>query len=173
MAEKVTPAVELNTEQKIPFLEKIIQALPHVLVPMFALYFMGFALLYAGFAMVEFLRPIIESGDVMAGLIKGLHMGVMALPVYEMALIVYQEYGESGKPSNAVRRIQRGIARFASAVFIALVLESLILVIKYSQQDMAGMLHYPVAIIFSAGFLLIALGVFTKMTSVPEIGHES
>jgi hypothetical protein len=57
------------------------------------------------------------------------------------------------------------VTRFASIVFVALVLESLIMVIKYSQQDLAGFLYYPVAIIASASFLLMSLGVFIKLSS--------
>lgn len=166
------PAVE-GAPPKTPWLERILHALPRVLVPMFALYFMGFALLYAAFAAFEFIRPIIESGDILGGLVKGLHMGVVALPVYELGLIVHQEYKESEKPQNPITRIQRGIARFAGMVFVALVLESLILVIKYSQQDMAGLLYYPVAILVGAGFLLISLGVFARMTGSSEIRRRS
>lgn len=143
-----------------------------VLVPLFALYFMGFAVLYAVLAVFGFIKPILESGDVLGGLVKGLHMGVVALPVYELALIVHQEYNETEKPNNPIRRIQRGIARFASMVFVALVLESLILVIKYSQQDMAGLLYYPVVLLAGAGFLLISLGIFARMTG-PEIRQTS
>jgi hypothetical protein len=39
------------------------------------------------------------------------------------------------------------------------------MVIKYSQQDLAGFLYYPVAIIASASFLLMSLGVFIKLSS--------
>jgi hypothetical protein len=38
------------------------------------------------------------------------------------------------------------------------------MVIKYSQQDLAGFLYYPVAIIAAAALLLIALGVYTRLT---------
>jgi hypothetical protein len=92
-------------------------------------------------------------------------MGVVALAVYELAQVVHQEYDTSGKASDAIRRIRRGVTRFASIVFVALVLESLIMVIKYSQQDLAGFLYYPVAIIASASFLLMSLGVFIKLSS--------
>ncbi len=56
------------------------------------------------------------------------------------------------------------MTRFASVVFVALILESLILVIKYSQQDLAGQLFYPVAIIVSTAVLLVSLGAFIRLT---------
>ena len=77
---------------------------------------------------------------------------------------MHQEYDKSGKPGDAVKRIQRGVTRFGSVVFVTLVLESLIMAIKYSQQDLAGFLYYPVAIVAGASLLPIALGVFIKLS---------
>ncbi len=151
-------------EEKTSVLVAMIQSVPRLLVPMFALFFLSFALLYASSAIIEFVKPILSDGDLIGGLVKGLHMGVVALAVYELAQVVHQEYDMSGKPTDSVRRIRRGVTRFASIVFVALVLESLIMVIKYSQQDLAGFLYYPVAIIASASFLLISLGVFIKLS---------
>ena len=153
-----------NTEEKPPLLVAILQSVPRLLVPMFALFFLSFAMLYASSAFIEFIKPVLIDGDLTSGLFKGLHMGVVALAVYELAQVVYQEYDTSGKPSDAVWRIRRGVTRFASIVFVALVLESLSMVIKYSQQDLAGFLYYPVAIIASASLLLMSLGVFIKLS---------
>jgi hypothetical protein len=155
---------DTDTEEKTSGLVAIIQSVPRLLVPLFALFFLSFSLLYASSALIEFIKPILSDGDLTGGLVKGLHMGVVALAVYELAQIVHQEYDKSGKPSDAIRRIRRGVMRFASIVFVALVLESLIMVIKYSQQDLAGFLYYPVAIIASASLLLMSLGVFIKLS---------
>lgn len=149
--------------RKLPF-QKLIHSIQQVIVPMFAMFFLAFALLFAISAMIEFTRPILASGDLVEGLVKGLHMGVVALAVYELAQIVYEEYEISEQIEGTIRRIRRGVSRFASVVFIALVLESLIMVIKYSQKDLAGYLYYPVAIIASAAFLLLALGLFIRLT---------
>ena len=155
---------DTKMEEKSSVLAAIIQSVPRLLVPLFALFFLSFALLYASSAIIEFIKPILSEGDLTGGLVKGLHMGVVALAVYELAQVVHQEYDKSGKPTDAVRRIRRGVTRFASIVFVALVLESLIMVIKYSQQDLAGFLYYPTAIIASASLLLISLGVFIKLS---------
>jgi len=156
---------DMDAEEKTSGIVAIIQSVPRVLVPLFALFFLSFALLYATSAIVEFIKPILSDGDLTGGLVKGVHMGVVALAVYELAQVVHQEYDMSGKPSDAIRRIRRSVTRFASVVFVALVLESLIMVIKYSQQDLAGFLYYPVAIIASAALLLMSLGVFIKLSS--------
>lgn len=150
-------------------LNRFIATLPRVFVPAFALMFFAFSICFAVSAVVEFALPILEKGDFLGGLIKGLHTGVVALAVYELAEIVHQEYDPDGQASqNVLARIRRGVARFGAVVIVALVLESLIMVIKYSQESLAGFLFYPAAIIVAAALLLTALGVFAKLTAGTE-----
>jgi hypothetical protein len=148
-------------------INRMIVALPRVFVPLFALLFFVFSVCLGISALVQFAQPILQDGDFVQGLVKGLHTGVVALAVYELAQIVHQEYDYDNQPQDIMDRIRRGVARFGSVVFVALVLESLIMVIKYSQQDLAGFLYYPAAIIAGAGFLLIALGLFVRFTAAP------
>ena len=146
---------------------RMIAALPRVFVPLFSLLFFAIAVCLAVSALVQFAQPVIENGDFVQGLVKGLHTGVVALAVYELAQIVHQEYDYDNQPQDIMQRIRRGVARFGSVVFIALVLESLIMVIKYSQQDLAGFLYYPATIIAGAALLLVALGLFVRFTEAP------
>jgi hypothetical protein len=149
-------------------MHKLMRTVERIIIPMLTLFFLGFTLLYAGAAVIEFWSPILSDGDIIEGLVKGLHMGVVALAVYELAQIVYDEYeaeeSQFNTPERVVGRIRRGLIRFVSVVCTALVLEALIMVIKYSQKDLAGFLFYPVAIIGAAALLLIALGAFTRLT---------
>jgi hypothetical protein len=169
-----TTRLSLNDPvRRIPVVEHILASIPRIIVPLFTLFFLAFALLYVGAAMLEFVRPILDSGDLVSGLVKGLHMGVVALPVYELAQIIYQEYDTTDRPDDTVARIHRSVTRFASIVFVSLVLESLIMVIKYSQQDLAGFLLYPVAIIVAASLLLLALGVFIRITGVVRSNYAA
>jgi hypothetical protein len=147
-------------------LARAFAALPAAFVPLFSTLFLGFAVFYMLSAVYEFVLPILEEGNVTKGLVKGLHTGVVALAVYELSEIVAQEYNHAGRQQpHVVQRVRRGVARFGSVVFVALVVEALILVIKYSQQDMVGFLYYPAAVIASAALLLVALGVFTRLTA--------
>lgn len=154
-----------STDETRPILDQLIERMRRILVPAFTFFFLAFALLYAAGAMFQFLRPIISNGDLLEGLVNGLHMGVVALAVYELSQIVYQEYDAAGPAERIVWRIRRGLIRFVSVVCTALVLESLIMVIKYSQKDLAGFLYYPVAIIVAAAVLLMGLGVFTRLSA--------
>jgi len=146
-------------------LKRAIAGLSRVFVPAFSLLFSGFSVCLAFAAVAEFFQPILGDGDFLEGLIRGLHTGVVALAVYELAEIVHEEYDHEGRSQNAIARIRRGVARFGAVVIVALVLESLIMVIKYSQDKLAGFLYYPAAIITAAALLLTALGVFAKLTA--------
>ncbi len=82
--------IKQDASQKIATLESMITWVPRLLVPLFSAFFLSFALLYAGAAIVEFVRPIINDGDLVGGLVKGLHMGVVALAVYELAQVIHR-----------------------------------------------------------------------------------
>jgi hypothetical protein len=148
-------------------LNRMIILLPRIFIPVFALLFLVLSVAFAVQALMDFVAPIFNGENLMDGLVKGLHTGVVALAVYELAQIVHQEYEQGGKPQNVMSGIRRGVARFGSVVIVALVLESLIMVIKYSQKDLAGYLYYPAAIICSAALLLTALGLFARLTALP------
>jgi hypothetical protein len=165
MEQQSTSTLADEAAPRVLFIDWLIFHIRRIIVPAFTIFFLAFSLLYAGGATVQFLKPILSNGDMLEGLVNGLHMGVVALAVYELAQIVYQEYDTSAPQDSMVRRIRRGLIRFVSVVCTALVLESLIMVIKYSQKDLAGYLYYPVAIIVAAAILLMALGVFTHLSS--------
>jgi hypothetical protein len=164
----ITAPVAASGSRRILSLRAFMNAMQRVIVPMLTLIFIGFTLFYAGTAIIEFLSPILYQGDVVEGLVKGLNMGVVALAVYELAQIVYEEYEEVEPRDGRVVRMRRGIIRFVSVTCTALVLESLIMVIKYSQKDLAGFLFYPVAIVTAAAVLLVSLGVFARLTRGDE-----
>lgn len=148
-------------------LDRAITALPYAFVPLFALFFFALSVCFSIMALYQFVQPLIAHGDLIQGLLEGLHTGVVAVAVYELAQIVHQEYDHAHQQHNVMDRMRRGVGRFGSVVFVALALESLIMVIKYSQKDLAGFLYYPAAILASAALLLVALGLFVRLTAPP------
>jgi len=95
-------------------------------------------------------------------IIKMINSSVIAIAVFELAMVIGQEYGDEAD-HDVIIMLRRTLPRFIGTVCVALSLEGLIMVIKYSQLDLAGNLYYPVAILVSAALLLIALGVFLKL----------
>jgi len=109
---------------------------------------------------------ILNKSDLTGILLKSINTGIIALAVFELALIINKEYGEPNEDNNkdAIDTLRGTLPRFIGTVCVALSLEGLIMVIKYSQLELAGNLYYPVAIIISTAFLLAALGLFLYLT---------
>jgi hypothetical protein len=105
--------------------------------------------------------------------LKAINMAVISLATFELGLVVIKEYGGRDDEGHIVVVLRRTLPRFVSIVCIALVLEGLLMVIKYSQLDLAGNLYYPVAIISSAAFLLIGLGIFLRLSETSGYHEEA
>lgn len=101
--------------------------------------------------------------------LRAINMGVVALAMFELGLVVMKEYALETN-HDGISMLRRTVPRFVAMVCVALVLEGLLMAIKYSQLELAGNLVYPVAIIASAALLLIGLGVFRRSTEGP--GHQ-
>ncbi|GAA0852662.1 hypothetical protein [Aliiglaciecola litoralis] len=102
--------------------------------------------------------------DIMQIFLRSINTGIIALAVFELALVINKEYSGKEEDEDAVVSLRRTLPRFIGTVCIALSLEGLIMVIKYSQLDLAGNLYYPVAIICSTALLIASLGVFLHLT---------
>ena len=107
---------------------------------------------------------LLAGDDITQIFLRSINIGIIALAVFELALVINREYSETEENENAVESLRRTIPRFIGTVCIALSLEGLIMVIKYSQLELAGNLYYPVAIISSTALLLTSLGVFLYLT---------
>ena len=107
-------------------------------------------------------------------LLKAINYAVISLAIFELGIVVHREYVSDYEThphkDHVLVVLRRTLPRFVSIVCVALVLEGLLMVIKYSQLELAGNLYYPVAIIISAAILLMALGVFLRFTQV--VGME-
>jgi hypothetical protein len=120
---------------------------------------------------------LLHGEDITQIVIRIVNAGVIAMAVFELAMVISKEYGEE-EGHDVIVMLRRTLPRFIGTVCVALSLEGLIMVIKYSQLDLAGNLYYPVAIIVSAALLLIALGAFLRLApnrgmDLPLLAHEA
>jgi len=106
--------------------------------------------------------------------LQSINTGIIALAVFELALVINKEYSSSLEKEDAVTSLRKTLPRFIGVVCVALSLEGLIMVIKYSQLELAGNLYYPVAIICSTALLLTALSFFLYLTNnkPPQVATE-
>lgn len=97
-------------------------------------------------------------------LLRAISTAVVALATFELGVGIHREYPVDDGHENVYSNVRRTTTRFLGTSCVALVLEALIMVIKYSQLDLAGNLYYPVSIILGAAALLVALGLFLFLT---------
>lgn len=113
---------------------------------------------------VYYLVTAFSSDDIITGLIRSINIAFISLATFELGTGISKEYSPAQNHENIFFVIRRMVTRFVSVACIALVLEGLVMVIKYSQLDLAGNLGYPVAILGAAGILLVALGIFLALS---------
>ena len=135
-----------------------------IMVSSFTLIFFTLAIALAGIAIQGLFQSITGDISLIEGLLKSINMAVISLATYELGLVVQREYSGKHKSDDIAVVLRRTLPRFVSIVCVALALEGLLMVIKYSQLDLAGNLYYPVAIISSTALLLMALGIFLRFT---------
>ena len=135
-----------------------------VFAKIFTVIFFGLAAAIILSLVVNAVEGIISGENIMQMFLSSINTGIIALAVFELALVIDKEYSGHEEESDAVVSLRRTIPRFIGTVCVALSLEGLIMVIKYSQLDLAGNLYYPVAIISSTALLLTSLSIFLYLT---------
>lgn len=120
---------------------------------------------------VVLIKGVMAGEEMTQLIIQSVNTGIIAIAVFELATVIDKEYGNT-EEHDVIVMLRRTLPRFIGTVCVALSLEGLIMVIKYSQLNLASNLYYPVAIICSASFLLIALGLFLKLTPVSLSSDE-
>jgi hypothetical protein len=143
-----------------------------LMVTLFSGLFFMFAFAIAIISLGDFWNGLGGTENITGAFVRAINSIVVALATFELGSVVSKEYGSDEK-DHIVIVLRRTLPRFVSITCIALVLEGLLLVIKYSQLELAGNLYYPVAIICSASFLLMALGVFLRFSVLPEASTKT
>lgn len=131
----------------------------------FSTIFFILAVALAGLTVDAMVKGLSGSLGLTEAFLKAINMAVVSLATFELGIVVIKEYAGRDDEHHINVVLQSTLPRFVSIVCIALVLEGLLMVIKYSQLDLAGNLYYPVAVITSAALLLAALGVFLKLAT--------
>jgi hypothetical protein len=127
--------------------------------------FHAIALILVAVTLFQFLNTVIQpDGEVINAAVKSINTLVISLAMFELGVGISKEYVSDHGEGNVFFNIRRTITRFVGTVCIALVLEALIMIIKYSQLDLAGNLYYPVGILIGSSVLLSSLGLFLWLT---------
>lgn len=153
-----------QTAQQKPAGIGLVESTRHAMALLFTVLFLTFSAYLTVLAVLKFLEVFGAQQEVIETLIKSINLGIIGLAIFELAMSIHKEHGACHHDADFFPLLRRGVARFVGVVCIALVMEGLIMAIKYSQLDLAGNLNYAVAIVVSAAVLLAALGVFLKLS---------
>ena len=147
-------------------LTNVIHTCRQVLAGMFSLIFLTVAASLALLSAIDFVLAFraAPAKELIGGIVSAINTAFISLATYELGVGISKEYASPDNGSGFYPAIRRNVTRFVSVACIALVLEALILVIKYSQLELAGNLYYPVAIVVGASVLLTALGLFIHLS---------
>jgi len=138
----------------------------------FSVIFLIIALLLTALAGVQFHDGLSSGKELINIFVQSVNTLIISLALFELGVGIGKEYAVIDEERNTYAVVRRTVARFVGTVCIALVLESLIMIIKYSQLDLAGNLFYPVAIMTGASVLLMGMGVFLSLTRADAHGHR-
>ncbi len=148
-------------------------SIKYLMARTFYVLFLLLSVALTGLAVYEFTQSLLEGESIVNGLIKTINIAVVSLAIFELGTGIGKEYaGGHDDNGDLYCAVRRSVTRFVAVVCIALVLEGLIMVIKYSQMELAGNLFYPVAIIAAAALLLLSLGGFLKLTAGSEYARS-
>jgi hypothetical protein len=147
-------------------LTNVMHTCRQVLAGMFSLIFLTVAVSLALLSAIDFVLAFraAPAKELIGGIVSAINTAFISLATYELGVGIGKEYASPDNGSEFYPAIRRNVTRFVSVACIALVLEALILVIKYSQLELAGNLYYPVAIVVGASVLLTALGLFIHLS---------
>ena len=129
---------------------------------LFSIMFLMFSVSLMVLAVIYLIDAFGEA-DIITGLIKSINVAFISLATFELGTGVLKEYNPRRDEEDIFLVVRRMVMRFGSVTSIALVLEGLVMVIKYSQTNMAGNLNYPVEILVAA-----AIGQL-YVEKIPEI----
>src|SRR5665648_1223157 len=114
-----------------------------VFAKVLTLIFFGLAVVIVLSLLFDVVEGILNKANITEVLLSSINSGIIALAVFELALIINKEYAlpiEDVK-KDAIDSLRGTLPRFIGTVCVALSLEGLIMVIKYSQLDLAGNLY--------------------------------
>jgi len=135
---------------------------------LFTFIFFGLAVAILFSLVISIFEGISDGTSIVQIFLSSVNTAIIALAVFELALVINKEHSGHEENEDAVASLRKTIPRFIGTVCVALSLEGLIMIIKYSQLELAGNLYYPVAIISSTALLLAALGLFLFLTDRPK-----
>jgi hypothetical protein len=100
-------------------------------------------------------------------LLESIGYVVIAMAVFDVARYFVEEEVIRGREMRLASEARRSLTKFISAISIAVFIEGLVLVFRQSEQDIQ-LLLYPAAILCTGLVILLALGLYQRLSADVE-----
>src|SRR3954463_13269599 len=97
---------------------------------------------------------------------------VIAMAVFDVAKYFMEEEVIRGREMRLASEARRSLTKFISAISIAVFIEGLVLVFRQSEEEIR-LLLYPAAILFTGLVILLALGLYQRLSADVEAQVEA
>lgn len=124
-----------------------------------------------GFAALQLWSGLAPGDDSIAvrldTVLEGLALVTVALAALELGQTIIEEEVQRESQMSGPTRVRRFLSRFMVVLVVALAIEALVLVFRYSHDAPENMI-YAVLVGFAAAALMIAWGVFIRLNVAAE-----
>lgn len=130
----------------------------------------GFALIaFAGYELFQAIDPTGDRGVPTRtdGVLNSIALLTIAVAAFELGQTIFEEEIQREAHMSAPSRVRRFLSRFLVVLVVALSIETLVAVFRFSRDDPTN-LPYAAAIGLTAAALLAAWGVFVKLNVAAE-----
>ena len=150
---------------------KIVHALFPIAHFLIGLLFALCGLTLIGFSAVQLWSGLAPGDDGLSTrlnqVLEGLALITVALAALELGQTIIEEEVQRESQMSGPTRVRRFLSRFMVVLVVALAIEALVLVFRYSHDQPANM-AYAVLVGFAAAALMISWGVFIRLNVAAE-----
>ena len=92
---------------------------------------------------------------------------VIAIAVFDVAKYLLEEEVVRERELRQVGEVRRSLTRFTSTILIAVLLEAIVLIFKFAEDDISLTVS-PALLLFAGVAMLIGLGLFQRLAATAE-----
>jgi hypothetical protein len=130
-----------------------------------ALFLVGTGCL-VGIAVLEFGFAVGDAGEqnLFEGVVRAVNLALLALATFVLGAGLGKGYASAERSAHSFALVRGTLTRFVSVACIALVMESLLMVLEQHLLGRGAGLESALVVALAAGILLVCLGLFMRFT---------
>ena len=143
------------------------QWLTNAFYTLISLVLMLFALILVATGPVSLVDAVINDKPFITAMVNSIGYLILSIAVFDVARYVFDEEVRRGREMRKASETRRSITKFITVIIIAVLMDALVALSKAGQGEL-DQLVYPVVLIGGGVGLLLALGVFQRLSATVE-----